>query len=812
MKGCRQHNLKGFDVILPKNQFTVITGRSGSGKSSFAFDTLYAEGQRRYLEYLSPHARQLIKQLPKPAIDFIQGLQPTLSVQQGVSTLPSYTTVAAYTDIQDFLSLLYARIGEQHSPVTGKKLECLTRQEVVEKILADYAEGTRLQLLAPIPLESESLEEALQRLQKMGFIRFVIEGVEWLPEASPPESAEQLEVVVDRILLKEGIRERLTESVETAHELSRGILKVIEGRSGPARYYSEIYYCPESGQKFPRLEPADFNPRSPHGACPRCEGKGGEESGSGEWKRCSLCQGLRLKPESLACTLYGMNCAELIQRSCHVLLKELDAWTFTGRAAAIAEELIPEIRTRLGFLQDVGLGYLELDRLGSTLSAGESQRAVLASQLGTGLTGVLYVLDEPTRGLHAQDIAPLIQILQQIKKIGNTLCVVEHNADVIRAADYLVELGPGAGRLGGQLVYAGAYTKLLEDPTSETAAWLRGDTQSQSRKARRKKGSLKLKNVSCHTIEGLTLQVPLGIVTGLCGVSGSGKSTLALDILAQEVESALRNGQPPVESEGFEQIQRLITVEQRPQRASPRSTPATYVGVMTPLRQLFAGTRLSRARGYTARRFSTNVTGGRCEACLGLGAQRIDMQFMPELMVPCEICKGERFNYETLQVTWEGHSIADILRMTAAEAADLFRYHPTIARPLELMARLGLDYLQLGQNFTTLSGGEAQRLKLVSELAKPVLTPTLFILDEPCVGLHVQDIRKLIEILHELVELGHSVLLVEHRLDVLRQCDWLIEMGPGAGPEGGRIVFTGTPAQLMKRTTPTAKALAYSTV
>lgn len=921
LRGCRQHNLKNLSLDLPKNQVIAITGVSGSGKSSLAFDTIFAEGQRRYLEYLSPQTRSLIKQMPKPEVDLVEGLSPSLAIAQGKQVLYPRGTVATYTDIYDFLMLLFAHVGEQHSPKTGKRLLRHSRQEIIELILKDYPIGTRLQLLAPIKRQKEEAKETIKRLQQMGFIRLNLNGQEWLSDTPLPDLglSPQIEAVVDRLEIKEGIRDRLSGSVETALDLSQGILKLQEGRNGPIRYLTEVYVCPETGLSFAPLGPADFNFNSPHGACPVCQGQGGQEQAQpdlliwdsetslsdqvhdildlfpkrtifaldplwnafleahgwqedtlvkqvsssfihevlhgssmefilnttieqeersikGSWKGliplinqalqdrktkgnlselpfvgwqvCPACQGARLKPESLACLIHGKNIYQLCALTVSSLLQEMQHWSFLGKQATIVQDILPPIITRLQFLQEVGLGYLELNRQGKTLSDGETQRIQLASQIGAKLSGILYVLDEPSLGLHRQDVQHLQQVIQELKQLGNTVMLVEHEQSLIRQADWVVELGPNAGEQGGYILFEGTSQDLLNDAKSITGQWLRSRLTFPPRPTRKlSRKHLKVNQITRHNLCNFSLEIPLKGLIGFCGVSGSGKSTLALDIIGEELHKQLMTGKPSKFIAGAQEIERVVMIQRQNERFSPRSIPATYIDIMTPLRSLFAETRLAKARGYSASRFSLNKRGGRCEACEGLGQIRVSMQWMPDIFIPCDVCNGQRYNYETLQVTWENHSIATILALSVEEAWELFQYIPSIAPKLELMKELGLGYLTLGQSFNTLSTGEIQRLRLIADLALKVSEPTLYILDEPSAGLHFQDIEKLILILHRLVDKGHTVFMIEHHLDLLRQADWLIELGPGGGPQGGQLIFEGTPEQLMQTDTPTGRVL-----
>lgn len=919
LQGCRQNNLKNFSLQIPKNTLIVITGVSGSGKSSLAFDTIFAEGQRRYLEYLSPRARAWIKQWPKPAVDLIEGLSPTLATGQGKTTLSSRGTVATYTDLYDFLALLYAKIGEQHSPVTRKKLTRYSRQEIIDLILKEYPVKTRLQLLSPVNLKKEETKAALHRLQQMGFIRLKINGEEWTSEETLPSLASiyQMDVVVDRLEMKEDIRARLSHSIDTAMDLSQGILKVQEGAQGPIHYFTEVYVCPETSLSFAPLEAADFNFNSPHGACPFCSGQGGWErvnpdlilwdphrslseqvheileafpkkmaghlhqiwntfleknhlneelttknlptdflekvlKGSSQelsislsikgevktlktlwkglmalidpslqnkltrghlsalpfvqWRVCSVCHGGRLKPESLACLIHNQSIHELNTLTVSALLQQIETWHFEGKEAKIVQEILPHLLSRLQFLEQVGLGYLELNRQGKTLSDGEVQRIQLASQIGAKLSGLIYILDEPSLGLHRQDIQQLYQVIQELKNLGNTVILVEHDKSLIKQAEHVIELGPGAGIHGGHLIFQGDVTSLLQDPSSLTGQWLSGRLMLPPPPKRKpKKHKLSIRQANLHNLKDFSVDIPLNCLVGFCGVSGSGKSTLVQEIIGIEFQKKLNQEPFSNALKGGSEIKRLVISQKQNEAFSSRSIPATYIGLMTPLRQLFAETRLAKARGYGPSRFSLNKKGGRCEACQGQGQIRVSMQLMPDLFLPCEVCQGLRYNYETLQVTWENLNIAQVLALPAEEAYTFFQFIPTLAPKLELMKDLGLDYLTLGQPFNTLSSGEIQRLRLIADLATQSLETTLYILDEPSAGLHLQDIEKLVKILHRLVEQGHSIFMVEHHLDLLHQADWLIELGPGGGPQGGQLIFEGPPEKISQANTPTGK-------
>lgn len=921
VQGCRQHNLKNIGVKLPKHAISTLTGVSGSGKSSLAFDTIHAEAQRRYIECLSPEARRWIQQLPKADLDFIEGLSPSLAVAQGANVASSRAIVASQTDLYDFFCILFARIGEQYSPKTGKRLNRQTRQEIIETILNNYSEGQRIQILAPIQLGSLALEESIARLQHMGFVRLRLNGQEFAPDEKIPKSdlETQLDVVVDRLAMKEGVRDRLTASINTALNESGGIVKIQEGKEGGLRFFTEIYVCPESGMSFPPLDIKDFKLHSALAACPQCQGRGGSEkvhleeivinedealdkvilaylskipkkqremmtqtwqaftkmkqmlpkdrlkdlpanrrleicSGSDiilelmiktsdgeqglqskwkglqriiqedidqrrgksrfrdqdfvQWTTCPECQGGRLKSESLHCKIESKGINDLMALSVDELIQEVRSWEIQGKRKKILDELMPQIINRLAFLSKVGLGYLQLNRQVLSLSEGESQRVLLAAQIGAKLSGVLYVLDEPTRGLHWRDAELLMEVIEELKSLGNTVIAVEHNQFFIERSDYIVELGPGAGEQGGEIIFQGTSKELKKSSEAITGKWWRGEHQMPQGEPWHQSGEkLSLRGAHCHNVQGLNLDIPLRSLVGFCGISGSGKSTVLFEMIAKELKKILQGvGEPKVLS-GYAGIKRLVLVDQRKRNLSTRSIPASYVGLLAPLRQLFAETRLAKARGYAATQFSLSRRGGRCDLCEGLGQVKVSMPFMPDIFVDCDICRGRRYNFETLQVTWNEVSIADVLEMGVDEALKLFKNIPELQRRLQLMSEMGLGYLKLGQNFMSLSGGEVQRLHLVSELAKSSQEHTLYILDEPAAALHLADIEKLMRLLHRLVKEGHSVILIEHQLDVLKQMHWLIEMGPQGGPKGGNVVFEGELKDLLKADSETAKAL-----
>lgn len=922
IRGCRHHNLKNIDLDLPKKKICAITGVSGSGKSSLAFDTIYAEGQRRYLECLSPQVKSYIRHLPKPDVDFIRGLSPTLAIAQGRGKISPRITVAMQSDVYDFLRVLYAKIGVQHSPATGKPLYRKSRQEIVEGILKEYPQGAKIQFLSPINLTNEILSDAVLRLRKQGFIRLRISGREYFIEDVPLSILDEksnLEVVVDRIVMKEGVRSRIFESVSTSLDLGNGVMKVLEckGDEEKKRYYTEIYVCPETGISFSPLGVSDFNFNSVQGACPKCQGRGGREEVEEEefplckeeifeeeilefiekfpkrksllykeiwdmysirknlkaflpvrkslveeilygsedrfelyvdlekekrksevfwkglipmiredlkekpeksrfstmswvkWKACSFCGGSRLKLESRFCFIEGISIHDLSSMTVEEAIKEMESWSLEDSKMRIIQDVISEISQRLSFLQKAGLAYLELNRQMTSLSQGEMQRVQLASQIGAQLSGVVYVLDEPSIGLHCQDLENLSELIESLREQGNTVLLVEHKEVLLSKADHVVELGKGAGIHGGRVVFQGSYSNMLRDEESLTGKWLRGDLRMPTFKRKLSKERMRVSSINYHNLKDFSVEIPLNSLVGFCGVSGSGKSSLLVDVIACELRDVLGSGRQSSFLKGYESLRRLILVEQKLSGISPRSNPATYVGIMTLLRKLFASTKLAKSRGCDSLYFSLNKRGGgRCDFCEGMGVVRIAMPFMPDVFSVCDVCKGKRYHFEALQLTWENRSLSDVLDMTVEEASVFFRYIPDLSEKLILMKEFGLDYLILGQNFTTLSGGEIQRLKLIAELLKKSHEPTIYILDEPSTGLHYDDQERLVKILQKLVENGHSVLFVEHNLKILKQADWIIELGPGGGPHGGKLLFEGAAKELALQRTPTGKALA----
>jgi len=924
VRGAREHNLKGIDVDIPRDRLVVITGLSGSGKSSLAFDTIYAEGQRRYVESLSAYARQFLDMMQKPDVDHISGLSPAISIEQKTTSKNPRSTVGTVTEIHDYLRLLFARAGTPYSPATGLPIEAQQVQDMVDRVLA-LPEGTRAYLLAPIVRDrkGEYRKEMLD-LRKQGFQRVKVDGAFHDLEA-PPELDKKfrhdIDVVVDRIVVRAGIETRLADSFRTALDLAQGIaiLEMAEAAEGEAPQritFSENFACPVSGFTIPEIEPRLFSFNAPFGACPACDGLGVElffderlvvpdqalrlEDGAiapwrkgktpyflqtiealarhykfdararwrdlpepvrevllrgskGEeiafrydeggrvynvkrtfegvipnmerrWKEtdsawvreeferyqnnrpCSTCGGARLKPEALAVKIAGLHISQVSEMS----IKEALAWIeaapghLSPQKNQIAVAIIKEIRERLGFLVNVGLDYLTLSRAAGTLSGGESQRIRLASQIGSGLTGVLYVLDEPSIGLHQRDNDRLLTTLRNLRDQGNTVLVVEHDEDAVRSADWVLDIGPGAGVHGGRVVAQGTPAQIAADPASLTGQYLSGAREIAVPPVRRKGNGKKLTVVkaSGNNLHDVTVDFPLGRFVCVTGVSGGGKSTLTIETLYKSAAIRLngaRETPAPCETiKGFEHLDKVIDIDQRPIGRTPRSNPATYTGAFGPIRDWFAGLPESQARGYKPGRFSFNVKGGRCEACQGDGVLKIEMNFLPDVYVTCETCKGKRYNRETLEVLFKGKSISDVLEMTVEEAQGFFAAVPAIREKMDALMQVGLGYIKVGQQATTLSGGEAQRVKLSKELSRRSTGRTLYILDEPTTGLHFEDVRKLLEVLHELVEQGNTVVVIEHNLDVIKTADWIIDIGPEGGDGGGRIVAEGTPEDVAR--------------
>lgn len=916
IRGARQHNLKNVDIDIPKNSLTVITGLSGSGKSSLAFDTIYAEGQRRYVESLSSYARQFLDLQNKPDVDSIEGLSPAISIEQKTTSHNPRSTVGTVTEIYDYMRLLWARAGTPYSPATGLPIEAQSVSQMVDKILA-MPEGTKLILLAPIARSKKGeFKKEFAELQKKGFQRVNIDdeiyNIEELPELNKNQKHD-IEVVVDRIIIKAGIESRVSQSVETALKLSDGLLYAENMADKKRQTFSSKFACPVSGFTIEEIEPRLFSFNNPQGACPCCGGLGAslymdpelvvpnenlslsggaiapwsvsshsmfyrqtldslceylEISNKTPWKDlpayaqetilygsgnkcvpmvyssfvtdkpfegvipnmerrfldtdsaatreelahyqssapCECCHGKRLKPEALAVKICGKDIIEASDMS----IKQALNWfsgveaQLTPQKQEIAHKIIKEIVERLRFLNNVGLDYLTMSRQSGTLSGGEAQRIRLASQIGSGLTGVMYVLDEPSIGLHQRDNDKLLATLTRLRDIGNTVIVVEHDEDAMRAADFLVDMGPGAGSNGGNVVAAGTVAEVLKNKNSLTAQYLTGEKYIAVPSIRRKGNGkfLELTGARTNNLKNVNLKIPLGTFTCVTGISGGGKSSLILETLCKAIDKELNGSRIPTGKYdkliGLENIDKVIDIDQSPIGRTPRSNPATYTGVFTNIRDWFAGLPEAKARGYTSGRFSFNVAGGRCEACKGDGVMKIEMNFLPDVYVPCDSCHGTRYNRETLQVKFKDKSIADVLDMTIDDAYHFFENIPAIKNKLDLLRRVGLGYIHLGQSAPTLSGGEAQRIKLSKELSKKATGKTLYILDEPTTGLHFEDIKKLLQVLQMLVEQGNTVVVIEHNLDVIKTADYIVDLGPEGGDGGGEIIAAGTPEEIVK--------------
>ena len=901
IRGAREHNLKNVDLEIPRDQLVVITGLSGSGKSSLAFDTIYAEGQRRYVESLSAYARQFLEQMEKPEVDSIEGLSPAISIEQKTTSKNPRSTVGTVTEIYDYLRVLFARVGVPNCPKCGRVISAQTVQQMVDRVLAQ-APGTRILVLAPVVRGRKGeYKKLFFDLQRQGYSRVRVNGtVRELGEEIELDKKRKhtIEVVVDRLVVRENLGARLADSLETALRLADGIVTVEAPDSkATSTTFSEKLACAQCGISFPEISPRMFSFNNPYGACPECGGIGsrdeidpdrlvpntarslkdgalapwagrettyfrqtlqvlakrhrfslatpwselkkpvrdvilhGERDGGFEGvvktlerryresssedtraeieqfmteRPCPACRGSRLRPESLGVKIAGWSIAEVVRQTIKDAGRFFDDLTLTEREAAIARRVLKEIRERLGFLMNVGLDYLTLDRAAGTLSGGEGQRIRLATQIGSSLVGVLYILDEPSIGLHQRDNRRLLETLKRLRDLGNTVLVVEHDEETIRSADYVIDLGPGAGELGGHVVAVGTPDEIMANPASLTGRYL-ARSLSIPVPASRRKGSghfITIHNPREHNLKGMPVKIPLGTFTCVTGVSGSGKSTLVNDILYRALASMLHRAQdrPGAHDrvEGAQRIDKVVDIDQSPIGRTPRSNPATYTGVFTFIRTLFARTPEARMRGYQPGRFSFNVKGGRCEACQGDGLVKIEMHFLPDVYVTCDVCKGRRYNRETLDVHYKGQSIAAVLEMTVREALGFFDAVPVIKSKLATLDDVGLDYIRLGQSATTLSGGEAQRVKLATELSRRATGRTLYILDEPTTGLHFADIQRLLDVLNKLVEQGNTVVIIEHNLDVVKTADWVIDLGPEGGDEGGRVVATGTPEELIR--------------
>jgi excinuclease ABC subunit A len=806
IKRAAQHNLKHIDVSLPRNKLIVVTGPSGSGKSSLAFDTIFAEGQRRYIECLSTYARQFIEQMEKPDVESVEGISPSISIDQKTISTNPRSTVGTITEVYDLFRLLYARVGTPHCPSCGRSVSSQTPEQILRKI-TEIFQGEKVRILAPlIKGRKGEYHRLFERLRKKGFLRVRTNGaLHDLEDEIPLEKTRKhtIEVLVDTVKVGPDSERRLQEAVEKALEVSEGEVLAVND-SGRERFFSLSLLCPYCEVSLPELEPRNFSFNSPYGACAACHGLGYEttldERGEVELTDdvCPQCQGARLKKESLSVKIGGKNIHELGELAMQDLLRVLTTFEFLPAEQLIASKILKEIGARLAIMEDLGMAYLQLNRTTASLSGGEAQRVRLAAQVGSRLRGVLYVLDEPTIGLHQRDNGRLISLLRSLRDEGNSIVVVEHDEQTIRAADFILDLGPGAGEAGGFKVAEGPLAAILDSPDSLTAKYLRGEKKVPIPGSRRTpSGWLTVRRASEHNLKGMDVRLPLSVMTAVTGVSGSGKSTLVYDILFKGLTNKIYNAKHRVgrheAMEGVDQIDKVVAVDQKPIGRTPRSNPATYTGLFTALRELFSRTPEARMRGYSASRFSFNVSGGRCEECEGAGVKKIEMHFLPDVFVTCDRCEGKRYNKETLAVMYKGRTIADYLAMTVDDAYELLKAHPHLKRKLATLRRVGLGYIRLGQQAPTLSGGEAQRIKLTKELGRRNSGKTLYLLDEPTTGLHFDDVRKLLEVLSELVSIGSSVIIIEHNLEVIKYCDYIIDLGPEGGEDGGRIVAQGPP-------------------
>ena len=808
IKGAREHNLKNINLSIPRDAITVITGPSGSGKSSLAIDTIYAEGQRRYVESLSAYARQFLEQLRKPDIDYIEGLSPSIAIDQKTVIRSPRSTVGTITEIYNYMRVLYTRIGKPYCYNCGSLIAKQESKEIIQAVLS-LPQGTRLQVLAPIVRDRKGeYRKELQQMRREGFIRARIDGrmVDLTQDiALKKQKRHTIEIVIDRLIIKPGIDKQIKYAIETALRYADiVVINLIDGNRDIL--FSKTMACPKCGISYPDINPMFFSFNSKQGACPRCKGLGFEtlEEDSTEFedqKICRLCNGLRLRKEALSIKIQDINIGELGRMSIKDALFFINNLKLTEREQTIASRVLKEVRDRLNFLEKVGLDYLTLDRSSLTLAGGESQRIRLATQLGSSLTGVLYVLDEPTIGMHPRDTKKLLENLSSMRDAGNTIIIVEHDEETIRWSDHIVDMGPGAGLNGGLIVASGKPEEIEKNEKSLTGKYLSGKLSIDIPPLRRKpKDFIRIIGASEFNLKELDVSIPLGIFTCITGVSGSGKSTLVLEILYKALLKELYGSKVTPgqyrEITGNDRIDRVICVDQSPLGKTPRSNPATYTGAFSFIRELFSQVSDSRIRGYTPSRFSFNLSGGRCESCRGDGLIRVEMHFLPPVYIPCDICKGKRYNKETLDIKYKGKNIAEVLDMTISEALQFFSSIPSIRQKLEVIEDVGLGYLQLGQPASTLSGGEAQRVRLSKELGKRSTGSTLYILDEPTTGLHYVDIHKLLNVLNRLIDLGNTVIIIEHNLDVIKSADHIIDLGPEGGEEGGRIVAEGTPEEV----------------
>ncbi len=821
IKGAREHNLKNIDVTIPRDKITVITGPSGSGKSSLAMDTIYAEGQRRYVQSLSAYARQFLEQMQKPEVDYIEGLSPAIAIDQKTVSRSPRSTVGTITEIYDYMRVLYTRIGIPYCYQCGSVITTQDLHNIIRAILS-LPEGTRVQVLAPIVRERKGeYKKELQQMRMDGFVRARIDGkMVDLTQDVPLKKQQRhtIEIVIDRFIIKHSVERQIRQAIDTSlrHADTVVINLIDENKDIP---FSRTLACPQCGISYPEIEPMLFSFNSKYGACPRCKGIGFEgisdafelqspgfgiaEEELTHMVPCKACGGMRLRKEALNIKLHNISIGEFSKMSVK------DAGDFVGglrlseRETTISKRVLKEVKDRLSFLDKVGLGYLTLNRPSLTLSGGEAQRIRLATQIGSSLTGVLYVLDEPSIGLHPRDCAKLLKSLSMIRDAGNTIIIVEHDEETIRTADHAIDMGPGAGKNGGWIISTGAPPEIMNDTASVTGKYLTGQLAIPvSAKKRKSKEFLKITGASEFNLKNVTVSIPLGVFACVTGVSGSGKSTLIFEILYKALsrylyKSSLLPGQYK-KIEGMEKVDKVICIDQSPLGRTPRSNPATYTGIFTFIRDIFSQLPESRVRGYKASRFSFNVSGGRCEACQGDGLKKIEMHFLPDVYVTCDVCKGKRYNKETLDVRYKDKNISDVLEMTISEALGFFGAIPSLKQRLDILEDMGMGYLKLGQSATTLSGGEAQRLRLSKELGKKATGNTLYILDEPTTGLHFVDIQRLLNVINRLVDMGNSVIVIEHDLDIIKSADYIIDMGPEGGDEGGRITATGTPEDVAK--------------